>query len=160
MLRPRCFASIGRPVGGGERGRARMIERCACAMSSALRKQARTTPAVRAEIAASRKTGRGAGATLQRHRGHHPQVARARRLLRPSPHCPSPANHAHARLRRRSRSICVVSGRPVGRDARVCLPERVALWPRPLSAPARGGQSAQPHAPPESSTSSAKPWAT
>jgi len=126
-------------------------------MLIALHKRARTTPAVRAEIAESREP---VAVLARRYNVSEATIRkwRARRLPR-SPHCPSPANHAHARLRRQSRSICVaacfVSGRPVGRDARVCLPERVALRLRPLSAPARGGQSAQAPAAPREGRSQA-----
>ena len=74
-------------------------------MLIALHKRARTTPAVRAKIAASRE----------------PVAVLARRY-----------NVSEATIRKWRARDDFVSGRPVGRDARVCLPERVALRLRPL----------------------------
>ena len=62
-------------------------------MLIALHKRARTTPAVRAEIAASREP---VAILARRYNVSEATIRkwRARRLPRPSPHCPSPANPA------------------------------------------------------------------
>ena len=64
-------------------------------MLIALHKQARTTPAVRAEIAASHEPV-AVLARLEGQRVHHPQVEESHRLQRPPAHPAHAGHHTYA----------------------------------------------------------------
>ena len=73
-------------------------------MLMALHKNARTTPAVRAEIAASTETASVLAQRFGITDADGVQVKEALRLLGPLAHCPSSADHAHACARDRGSS--------------------------------------------------------
>lgn len=70
-------------------------------MLIALHKNARTTPAVRAEIAAQRRDSQYPGPALWHHRADGLQVEEALRLWGSLAHGPSSADRAHACARDR-----------------------------------------------------------